>query len=206
MIINFNFFSVVYDGDTIEEATPLWCAAAAGHLNIVKLLVRKGANVNSTTKSNSTPLRAACFDGYYDIIKFLISHGAGNYVLLSDLYLNFPKLIGWLSIFVSTFFFTTLKLKLHLSNKMVFGVHKKLHFSRKRGNKWKKIETLIIHLSLFEQSSLLTIKCLFQIGNLSSCYIFSILFGLIGHSVTIFELVSRVIFLTTSKLTMSLWL
>lgn len=52
------------------------CAAAAGHLKIVKLLVNKGAKVNSTTKTNSTPLRAACFDGHYDIVKYLVRNKA----------------------------------------------------------------------------------------------------------------------------------
>lgn len=70
-------FAVVFDGETIEGAPPLWCAAAAGHLNIVKLLVKEGAVVNSTTKTNSTPLRAACFDGHYEIVKYLVEHGAG---------------------------------------------------------------------------------------------------------------------------------
>lgn len=70
-------FTVVFDGETIEGAPPLWCAAAAGHLNIVKLLVKEGAVVNSTTKTNSTPLRAACFDGHYETVKYLVEHGAG---------------------------------------------------------------------------------------------------------------------------------
>jgi len=68
--------SVTFDGETIEGAPPLWCAAAAGHLDIVKLLVKSGANVNSTTKTNSTPLRAACFDGHYEIVKYLVEHNA----------------------------------------------------------------------------------------------------------------------------------
>lgn len=68
--------SVTFDGETIEGAPPLWCAAAAGHLPLVKLLVRAGANVNSTTRTHSTPLRAACFDGHYDIVKFLVENGA----------------------------------------------------------------------------------------------------------------------------------
>ncbi|KOB76652.1 putative sex-determining protein fem-1 [Operophtera brumata] len=59
-------------------APPLWCAAAAGHLPLVKLLVRAGANVNSTTRTHSTPLRAACFDGHFDIVKFLVENGAGK--------------------------------------------------------------------------------------------------------------------------------
>jgi len=68
--------SVTFDGETIEGAPPLWCAAAAGHMDIVRLLVSHGANVNSTTKTNSTPLRAACFDGHFDIVEYLISNGA----------------------------------------------------------------------------------------------------------------------------------
>lgn len=68
--------AVVFDGETIEGAPPLWCAAAAGHLPVVRLLVRHGAKVNSTTKTNSTPLRAACFDGHFDIVKFLVEHKA----------------------------------------------------------------------------------------------------------------------------------
>ncbi|XP_028169558.1 protein fem-1 homolog CG6966 [Ostrinia furnacalis] len=68
--------SVTFDGETIEGAPPLWCAAAAGHLQLVRLLVRAGANVNSTTRTHSTPLRAACFDGHYDIVKFLVENGA----------------------------------------------------------------------------------------------------------------------------------
>ena len=70
--------SVTFDGETIEGAPPLWCAAAAGHTEIVKLLVVRGANVNSTTKTNSTPLRAACFDGHYEIVQFLVERGAGK--------------------------------------------------------------------------------------------------------------------------------
>ncbi|XP_075238424.1 protein fem-1 homolog CG6966 isoform X2 [Lycorma delicatula] len=68
--------SVVFDGETIEAAPPLWCAAAAGHFSVVRFLVKRGANVNSTTRTNSTPLRAACFDGHFEIVKFLIEQGA----------------------------------------------------------------------------------------------------------------------------------
>lgn len=68
--------SVIFDGETIEGAPPLWCAAAAGHLHIVKLLISHGAKVNTTTRTNSTPLRAACFDGHLDIVKYLIQHDA----------------------------------------------------------------------------------------------------------------------------------
>ena len=49
-----------------------------GHLEIVKLLVKSGANVNSTTKNNSTPLIVACFDGHFEIVKYLVEHNAGG--------------------------------------------------------------------------------------------------------------------------------
>lgn len=75
-------FAVMFDGETIEGAPPLWCAAAAGYLNIVMLLVKEGAVVNSMTKTNSTPLRAACFDGHDEIVKYLVEHGAGTCVRL----------------------------------------------------------------------------------------------------------------------------
>jgi len=53
----------------IEGAPALWCAAAAGHFDIVKFLIRCGADVNKTTLTNSTPLRAACFDGHASIVQ-----------------------------------------------------------------------------------------------------------------------------------------
>lgn len=70
--------SVTFDGETIEGAPPLWCAAAAGHIGVVVLLVGCGANVNSVTLTNSTPLRAACFDGHCEIVEYLVKHGAGK--------------------------------------------------------------------------------------------------------------------------------
>ena len=68
--------TIVIKKQTIKEATPLWCAAAVGHLGLVKLLVEYGANINSKTIANSTPLRAACYSGYLNIVEFLIEHGA----------------------------------------------------------------------------------------------------------------------------------
>lgn len=68
--------SVTFDGETIEGAPPLWCAAAAGYLNIVEYLVARTASVNKTTLTNSTPLRAASFDGHFEIVKFLVDNGA----------------------------------------------------------------------------------------------------------------------------------
>ncbi|GCB86643.1 hypothetical protein scyTo_0027319 [Scyliorhinus torazame] len=68
--------TVRFDGYVIDGATALWCAAGAGHLDVVRLLVGNGANVNHTTATNSTPLRAACFDGRLDIVRYLVENRA----------------------------------------------------------------------------------------------------------------------------------
>ncbi|KAG7468288.1 hypothetical protein MATL_G00141280 [Megalops atlanticus] len=68
--------TVRFDGYVIDGATALWCAAGAGHFEVVRLLVLHNANVNHTTVTNSTPLRAACFDGRLDIVRFLVDHNA----------------------------------------------------------------------------------------------------------------------------------
>ncbi|XP_076030958.1 protein fem-1 homolog B-like isoform X2 [Oratosquilla oratoria] len=72
--------TVKFDGYVIEGASPLWCASGAGHLGVVKMLVRAGANVNHPTRTNSTPLRAACFDGRLDIVKYLTEHEADIHI------------------------------------------------------------------------------------------------------------------------------
>ena len=44
--------TVKFDGHVIEGATALWCAAGAGHLMIVTLLVEAGADVNHVTRQS----------------------------------------------------------------------------------------------------------------------------------------------------------
>jgi protein fem-1 homolog CG6966 len=75
-LLSLQVSSVQFDGDTIEDAPPLWCAAAAGHFEIVKYLISKNAKVNSATRTHSTPLRAACFHGSLEVVKYLIEQGA----------------------------------------------------------------------------------------------------------------------------------
>lgn len=69
-----------FDNFVIEGASALWVAAGVGHLNVVKELVKAGANVNHATKSNSTPLRAACFDGRLDVVQYLTEHQADIHI------------------------------------------------------------------------------------------------------------------------------
>jgi tetratricopeptide (TPR) repeat protein len=66
----------VSDDRSIHYVTPLWCAAVAGKLPVVKCLVRKGANVNSISDTGSTPVRSACFMTHLDIVQFLVQSGA----------------------------------------------------------------------------------------------------------------------------------
>ncbi|KAG7210254.1 hypothetical protein KM043_011802 [Ampulex compressa] len=96
--------TVKFDGYVIEGASALWCAAGAGHLNVVKTLVKAGADVNHATKSNSTPLRAACFDGRLDIVKYLTDHSAdinisnkfNNTCLMIAAYKGHPDVVHFL--------------------------------------------------------------------------------------------------------------
>eukprot|EP00118_Oscarella_pearsei_P004682 m.20411 g.20411 ORF g.20411 m.20411 type:complete len:647 (+) comp28012_c0_seq1:36-1976(+) len=64
------------DRDDIAGAPPLWTAATAGHVEIVKFLVESGADIHHATSTDSTPLRGACFDGHLGIVRFLREHGA----------------------------------------------------------------------------------------------------------------------------------
>ena len=62
--------------ETIHSVTPLWYAAVIGQLEIVKILIRNGANINSVSNSGSTPVRAACFMSHLEIVKFLVENNA----------------------------------------------------------------------------------------------------------------------------------
>ncbi|XP_053662809.1 protein fem-1 homolog B [Anopheles marshallii] len=63
-------------GELTDGATALWVAAAVGRLNIVKMLLQHGAQVDHCTKKGSTPLRAACYEGRLDAVQYLVEHNA----------------------------------------------------------------------------------------------------------------------------------
>lgn len=58
-----------------EGATPLHWAAFKGHVDVAKVLLKKGANVNAVTKKGSTPLRLATTHKQQEMIRFLKSRG-----------------------------------------------------------------------------------------------------------------------------------
>uniref|UniRef100_A0A8C6THM1 Protein fem-1 homolog B n=1 Tax=Neogobius melanostomus TaxID=47308 RepID=A0A8C6THM1_9GOBI len=69
----------------IHGVTALWCAAKAGHFEVVRLLIRHQANVNHTIPiTKSTPLRAACFKGHMDIVQYLVEHQADINIVDND--------------------------------------------------------------------------------------------------------------------------
>ncbi|KAK9891834.1 hypothetical protein WA026_016633 [Henosepilachna vigintioctopunctata] len=58
------------------ECTPLMEAASAGHLDIVRLLVAHGADVNAQSTTGNTPLMYGCAGGHTEVVQFLLEHGA----------------------------------------------------------------------------------------------------------------------------------
>jgi len=67
-----------------DGLTPLSAAAASGHLEICKLLVKEGANVNASDKDKVTPLMEASLKGHTKIVDFLLSQAGENSVLEVD--------------------------------------------------------------------------------------------------------------------------
>ncbi len=56
--------------------TPLHEAAAMGHLEVARLLLERGADVNAKNKHGFTPLHFAAGIGHTDVAKLLLEHGA----------------------------------------------------------------------------------------------------------------------------------
>lgn len=86
----------------IHSVSPLWVAAVSGNIDIVRLLIDRGANINSLSDTGSTPLRSVCFlcrdddnsiaqfDGELSIDEgFLQQDGSGS----QDVYMEIVKLL-----------------------------------------------------------------------------------------------------------------
>ena len=58
------------------EKTNLHEAAKSGQLEVVKLLIQIGANVNAMDSKGRTPLHSAAINGNLDIVKLLLKNGA----------------------------------------------------------------------------------------------------------------------------------
>jgi len=62
--------------EAINGATVLHNAAAGGHIQLVKWLLKNGATIDSKDKLGSTPLIWAAYHGHVDVVKYLIKNGA----------------------------------------------------------------------------------------------------------------------------------
>ena len=67
---------VVPEERTKHIVTPIWVAAVAGHLSVVKILVKAGAIIDAPSDTDSTPVRSSCLMSHYDVVRYLISVGA----------------------------------------------------------------------------------------------------------------------------------
>ncbi len=66
------------------QAAPIQSAAAAGHFEIVLLLLRHGADPNIREQGGYTPLHAAAQNGDIDLLRALIVHGADQEAKSND--------------------------------------------------------------------------------------------------------------------------
>ena len=62
--------------DEIDGVTALYIAVEAGNIELTKLLIDRGADVNLPVKFKRTPLYAATFGAFPDLVKLLIDSGA----------------------------------------------------------------------------------------------------------------------------------
>lgn len=64
------------DAASDEGISPLIAASSEGHLEVVKLLIAAGANVNGKDQDDTTALMAASARGHLDVVKELVAGGA----------------------------------------------------------------------------------------------------------------------------------
>ena len=78
---------------TAKGLTPLYIAAEDNHIEIVNLLLKGKADVNSKTDIGWTPLFIGIFHGHTDVVKLLLQEGGAD----ADL----PRNDGWTPLMVA---------------------------------------------------------------------------------------------------------
>jgi len=61
--------------DDEQSATPLYCAAAAGHKAMVELLLANKADIGDEDEDCWTPLHVAAAKDHKDVVELLRKHG-----------------------------------------------------------------------------------------------------------------------------------
>ncbi|WAR08524.1 ANK2-like protein [Mya arenaria] len=59
-----------------DGCTPLWLAAASGHLKCVEHMLSRDASIEMTNKSKLTPLMVASQNGHADVVEYMINKNA----------------------------------------------------------------------------------------------------------------------------------
>ncbi|RMG63361.1 MAG: ankyrin repeat domain-containing protein [Bacteroidetes bacterium] len=68
--------SVDRPADNTFKVRPLHSAVAIGNISLVRLLLRRGAEVNATQQDGITPLHSAAYNGRVDMVELLLTYGA----------------------------------------------------------------------------------------------------------------------------------
>ena len=89
--IDLNFNIVSYLG---FQTFPLHIVAQEGHVEVVKLLLEKGANIEAINNQGFTPLWIAAYKGHTEIVKVLIAAGADKETKTEDEAKSTPLLIA----------------------------------------------------------------------------------------------------------------
>ena len=66
----------IIDKPTYRGRTPLFTAAFHGHIDVVKLLFERGANLNHQDMDDFSPLILASYEGHLKLVKWLLRNGA----------------------------------------------------------------------------------------------------------------------------------
>ena len=59
-----------------NKRTPIHYAAFKGHVDVAKVLIQNGADVNAVAKNKFKGLHCAALNGHVDVAKVLIQNGA----------------------------------------------------------------------------------------------------------------------------------
>lgn len=68
--------SVDRPADNNFQVRPLHAAVAIGNISLVRLLLRRGADVNAVQQHDITPLHSAAYNGRVDMVELLLTYGA----------------------------------------------------------------------------------------------------------------------------------